>query len=55
MTSLVVCRCRHDIVAHEGGRCETPGCTCRNSRSAILDDEIDRLKLEHSMKSAAGH
>jgi hypothetical protein len=55
MTSLVVCRCRHDIVAHEGGRCETPGCTCRNSRSAILDDEIDRLKLEHSMKSAASH
>jgi hypothetical protein len=53
MDTLVVCRCRHDIVAHEGDRCATPGCACRNSRSAILDDEIDRLKLEHTAKSAA--
>jgi hypothetical protein len=54
MDTLVVCRCRHDIVAHEGGQCATPGCGCRNSRSAILDAEIDRLKLEHSMKGAVG-
>lgn len=50
MEALVVCRCRHNIVAHESGRCATPGCSCRNSRYAILDDEIDRLKVEHTAK-----
>ncbi|MBD5605460.1 MAG: hypothetical protein IAI48_10260 [Candidatus Eremiobacteraeota bacterium] len=50
MEALVVCGCRHNIVAHENGRCATPGCDCRNSRYAILDGEIDRLKEEHLAK-----
>jgi hypothetical protein len=50
MDALVVCGCRHTIVDHESGRCAAPGCSCRNSRYGILDDEIDRLKLEHSAK-----
>jgi len=50
MEALVICRCRHNIVAHENGRCSAPGCDCRNSRYGILDEEIDRLKTEHRAK-----
>jgi uncharacterized small protein (DUF1192 family) len=55
MEALVVCRCRHTIAAHENGRCAMPGCSCRNSRYGILDDEIDRLKIEHLAKTGGSH
>ncbi len=32
-----------------------PGCSCRNSRYGILDDEIDRLKIEHLAKTGGSH
>jgi hypothetical protein len=50
MEALVICGCRHSIAAHENGRCAAPGCACRNSRYGILDEEIDRLKIEHRAK-----
>jgi hypothetical protein len=53
MEALVTCRCRHTIVAHENGRCASPGCGCRESRYAVLDAEIDRLKSEHQRKPSS--
>jgi uncharacterized small protein (DUF1192 family) len=51
MEALVICPCRHTIVAHENGQCAMPGCSCLNSRYGILDAEIDRLKREHRVKT----
>ncbi|GAC1543070.1 MAG: hypothetical protein NVS3B16_08880 [Vulcanimicrobiaceae bacterium] len=52
MDALIVCECRHTIVAHENGRCSNPGCTCTLGSFTVLDEAIDRIKTEHAMKHA---
>jgi len=50
MDALIVCNCRHTIVAHENGRCFSPGCEFMLGSFTVLDDAIDRTKAEHGLR-----
>jgi hypothetical protein len=54
MEALVTCRCTHSILVHEDGGCATPRCRCERTRYSVLDDEIDRLRVEHRPGAAPG-
>ncbi|GAC1313392.1 MAG: hypothetical protein NVS2B3_16410 [Vulcanimicrobiaceae bacterium] len=44
MEALIVCTCRHTIVAHENGRCSGANCDCELASATVLSDAIERSR-----------